>query len=207
MRILLTAFEPYDQWSENSSWLALVELLKHRPTNLELITRRYPVHLQRMQEKLLEDLSKPLDAVLHLGQSPGASAVKLESVALNIAGCLEEQGSELPCLIDAAPLAYRSTFPVGLCADRLKEHQIPALISYNAGTFLCNATLYLSLHQMVSAGASTQVGFMHLPLATEQVARENLNLPSLPISTLATAVYSILDVLASASKTAGEQVA
>jgi len=30
-RVLITAFEPFDRWSENSSWLALVELTRSLP--------------------------------------------------------------------------------------------------------------------------------------------------------------------------------
>ena len=38
--LLLTAFEPYDGWPENSSWLTLVELTKNLPSAPRLTTRR-----------------------------------------------------------------------------------------------------------------------------------------------------------------------
>lgn len=104
MRVLLTAFEPYDEWTENSSWLTLVELLKARPVSVELLTRRYPVDLAALQQRLEGDLEKKPDVVLHLGQSPGAAAIKLEAIALNVAGCVDENGQELPALVDASTL-------------------------------------------------------------------------------------------------------
>ena len=41
--VLITAFEPYDRWEANSSWLALVELTKDLPSEPRITTRRYPV--------------------------------------------------------------------------------------------------------------------------------------------------------------------
>ena len=49
---LITAFKPYDTWSENSSWLALVELTKDFPPGVEVTTRLYPVDFAEMKERL-----------------------------------------------------------------------------------------------------------------------------------------------------------
>lgn len=193
LKILVTAFEPYDDWSENSSWLALVELLKNRPTELELVTRRYPVDLPQLRSKLYKDLATPYDAVLHLGQSPGATGVKLESIALNIAGCIDEAGEELPQIVDSAPLAFSSQMPLGRWARLLRENQIPSLVSYHAGTFLCNATMYLTHHWYHSRRQNVPVAFIHLPLATEQVAAKSPALPSMSTETLARALRLILE--------------
>ncbi len=200
MRVLLTAFEPYDEWADNSSWLTLVDLLKDHPTSFELVTRRYPVDLPALQAKLSEDLASPYDAVLHLGQAPGASCVKLEAIALNIAGRVEDHGEELACLIESAPLAFRSQMPIGRWAEMLRQVGIPAKVSYHAGTFLCNATMYLTHHWVESRSWSTQVGFVHLPLAAEQVAAGGPALASLPAATLSRAVRLLLEDLASVSK-------
>ena len=54
--VLITAFDPYDQWDENASWLALVELTRELPTEAEITTRLYPVELNAMKEKLAVDL-------------------------------------------------------------------------------------------------------------------------------------------------------
>ena len=99
MRILLTAFEPYDIWDQNSSWEALVAFLHHRGTIPGLTTRRYPVDLGLLQERLHKDLSTGYDAVLHLGQFPGASRIQLEAIALNVAGMTEAAGDFFGSLI------------------------------------------------------------------------------------------------------------
>lgn len=55
-RVLVTAFEPFDAWKANSSWLTLVELTKDLPAGPELTTRLYPVDFAGLQQRLLEDL-------------------------------------------------------------------------------------------------------------------------------------------------------
>ena len=53
--ILITAFEPYGSWKENSSWLALVELTRDLPEDPKVVTRRYPVDFSTTRERLAED--------------------------------------------------------------------------------------------------------------------------------------------------------
>ena len=56
-RVLVTAFEPYDVWSENASWLALVELTRDLPVRPEVTTRLYPVDYAEMRKRLERDLA------------------------------------------------------------------------------------------------------------------------------------------------------
>lgn len=195
MRVLLTAFEAYDDWKENSSWLTLVEFLKNSPQHLDLVTRLYPVKLQSLRERLVDDLQDEFDVVLHLGQSPGSTAIKLESIAINVAGCVGEKGEELPALVQDGPLAFRTKLPVGEWASALKENEIPAVVSYHAGTFLCNATMYLTHYYSMDRDQPPQVGFVHLPLATEQVANTQPHSPSLPKSMMTKALTVLLEQL------------
>lgn len=195
VKILLTAFEPYEQWTDNSSWLTMVELLKRRPANCQLVTRRYPVDLPGVRESLHRDLEQGFDAVLHLGQAPGSTAIKLETVAINFAGRVDNSGEELNNILEDSPLAYRSQLPVGNWANILRQNDIPATVSYHAGTFLCNATMFLSLHQGQRLRHAGRVGFIHLPLTTRQAASGLVSMPSLPVEVLASAVRMIIDDL------------
>lgn len=196
MRILLTAFEPYDDWTENSSWLTLVELLKNRPASVELITRRYPVNLELLRTRLFDDLEKKPDFVLHLGQAPGTAALKLEALAVNVAGCVYENGRKLPALVEAGTLAFQSRMPLERWTEKLRSAGIPTVVSYHAGTYLCNATMYLSHHWCQEKSAQTPIGLVHLPLATEQIAGSGRSLASLPVATLAQALRLMLEDLA-----------
>jgi hypothetical protein len=139
VRILLTAFEPYDQWSSNSSWETIVELLRVRGTIPNVITRRYPVSLTRFQERLEVDLARGFDSIIHLGQAPGISQIHLEAIAINVAGVTEAEGADFGDLVVGGPVGYRSKFPLGIWASYLRQSGIPARVSYHAGTYLCNA--------------------------------------------------------------------
>lgn len=170
----------------------MIELLQERPKDIDLVTRRYPVELEGLRSNLAKDLKQPFDAVIHLGQAPGISSIKIEAVALNFAGCVEEQGEELPPIVTDGPVAYRSQMPVGRWAKLLREEKIPSFVSYHAGTFLCNATMYLTHHYFQDTSQVPKIGFLHLPLTTDQVAKMSNATPSLPVATMAQAVRHVL---------------
>ncbi|MEM8666826.1 MAG: pyroglutamyl-peptidase I [Planctomycetota bacterium] len=182
-RILLTSFEPYDRWPENSSWLALVDLTSWYDGTAELTTRRYPVDLSRMSELLRKDLQANFDFAIHLGQAPGSTLIKLESVGLNV----RSDGSPL---VTDAPEAYRSALPLDRCNEALLGAGIPAEVSHHAGTYLCNAELYLSQHYSSTFGMKTKSMFMHIPLAPAQAAADKSKLASMstPMSSAAVAM-------------------
>src|SRR5262249_60807581 len=83
-RVLLTAFEPYDRWKANASWLALVHLTHNLPEKPQITTRLYPVDFAEMKDPLAADLSGKFDYALHLVQAPGSSRIQLEAIGLNI---------------------------------------------------------------------------------------------------------------------------
>lgn len=190
-RILITAFEPYDRWKENSSWLALIDLTSWYEGDLEIATRRYPVDLPKLKAQLEDDLARNFDFAIHLGQSPGAAVIKLESVGLN----MRTNGE--PLLVDA-PTAYRSTLDLEGCLERLTDAGIPAKISHHAGTYLCNAALFLSQHFSEMMGRRTQSVFIHLPLTPGQVAAEGSALASMSTPMQSAAIALVADHLARA---------
>lgn len=163
-RILLTAFEPYHDWPENSSWLALMELTRRFDSRGQVVTRRYPTDLVEMTHRLGEDLTAGYDYAIHLGQASGTTAVKLEMIALNAID------AENP-LVAGAPVAYRTPLPMARWAQRLSSEGVPAIVSHHAGTHICNALFYFSQHLTEQRGLPTRCGLVHLPLAPQQVAQ------------------------------------
>src|ERR1700749_2502012 len=85
-RVLVTAFEPYDRWKTNASWLALVHLTQDLPSEPAITTRLYPVDFAVVRRKLSEDLEGNYDYAIHLGQAPGSGRIQLESVGINVGG-------------------------------------------------------------------------------------------------------------------------
>ncbi len=182
-RVLLTAFEPYDRWAENSSWLAMVELTGWYDGDVSLTTRRYPVDLTRMSAMMRDDLRDDYDLAIHLGQSPGSPVIKIEKVGLNS----RTDGSPL---IADAPAAYQASLPLDDCQRALTDAGIPSEVSHHAGTYLCNAALYLSQHYTRLFSLQTQSIFLHLPLSPAQAAKDSHRLASMstPMTSAAIAI-------------------
>lgn len=196
--VLVTAFEPYDNWPENSSWLTLVELTKSLPETPAITTRLYPVDFAEMRQRLSKDLAANFDYALHLGQAPGTGSVQLEAIGINIGGSSEHLPEEYKPLVAEGPVAYQSTLPLAVWATKLRKAGIPSQVSYNAGTFLCNAMLYLSQHFAEQQRLKTQTTFIHLPLETSQTLSSTEDSAAMPVGTLVSAVRLILEELATA---------
>jgi len=197
MKVLLTAFEPYDPWTSNSSWLTLVELTKDLPPGIDVRTRLYPVDYEQVRQRLTADLAEHYDVALHLGQAPGAAQIELEMIGINVRGSGEGTPDRFVPLADDGPDAYRSQLPLSDWMIALRQAGFPARLSFHAGTFLCNGTLYLSHHLVAKAKLSTQSTFFHIPLAPSQVINAEQNLASQPVAVTADAMRVILEQLRS----------
>jgi pyroglutamyl-peptidase len=192
LRILITAFEPYDVWKSNSSWLALVELTKELPERPKVVTRRYPVDFSTVRERLAEDLKLGFDYALHLGQAPGSTRIQFEAIAINVGGSSQQHPDTYRPLVEDGPVAYRSNLPLAAWAERLRELGIPAQVSYHAGTYLCNATMYYSCYLAERMSLPTQSVFIHLPLDYSQTCEKPHNHPALPTALAAAGIREIL---------------
>jgi pyroglutamyl-peptidase len=194
--VLITAFEPYDCWMSNSSWLALVALARELPGEPAVTTRLYPVDFAAVKQKLAADLAANYDYALHLGQAPGSTRIQLESIAINVGGSSREAPEQFLPLVEGGPIAYRSPLPLAEWGLRLREARIPAQISYHAGTFLCNATLYFSCYYAERLGLKTQSAFVHLPLDVSQTLEQAIDVAALPVESAVQALRIILAELA-----------
>lgn len=194
-RILVTAYGPYDDWAENSSWLALQALARDLPADFPVTTRLYPVDFEIVKYRLEQDVSEGHDAILHLGQAPGRATIGLEAIGINLALERGKRPDEAVPLIEAGPVAYGSHFPLSKWTAMLNAAGIPVEVSHHAGTYLCNAALYLSHYFAERAKYETAATFLHLPLDPIQVVASERNLPCLPVEVSARAVRILIDDL------------
>ncbi len=185
-RVLLTAFDVYDQWQENSSWLTLVELTRWFDMGDSLVTRRYPVDFPAVKQRLAEDMQKDYDLVLHLGQAPGSAVIRMEGFGINVGS------NDLP-LVEDGPSAFRTRLPLSQWNEQLQGRSIPSQVSYHAGTYLCNATLYMSQYFAECEQLRTDSTFIHLPLAPQQVVHSGKAMPSMSVPMMAAGVATILE--------------
>lgn len=195
-RVLLTAYGPYDDWPSNASWLVLQEVTRGLPPELDVVTRLYPVDFGEVATRLEQDLTAEVDVALHLGQAPGCGRIELESLAINCGRERHQRGEDAWPLVPGGPAAYQSSLPLAKWAHMLRNEGIPAEVSHHAGTYLCNAVMYLSHHLAMEKGLGVEAAFLHLPLDPSQVVDACAALASLPVELTARGIRLILDDIA-----------
>jgi pyroglutamyl-peptidase len=175
MKVLVTAFGPFDGRLKNASSLALYEL-KRKVSDLK--TRILPVDAVVAPARLKQALRqlRP-DALIMLGEAVGSGQIRLETTAWNeldfaIPDLAGRQPRGKKIIRDAADV-YHSTLPLQSIFVKLQEqHQV--CLSDDAGRYLCNQLFYVALAHLKKSSMSCLAGFIHLPLAqdypTEQAA-------------------------------------
>jgi len=199
--ILVTGFEPFGAHSVNPTEGLAKAVDGRRVGDFTVLSVVLPVHhadaAARLGPLLAE--SNP-EAVLHLGLAGGRARIALERVAINVmdyevpdnAGY---RASGEPC-VPGGPTAYSSTLPLPAMLKALVDEGIPAYMSNTAGTFLCNQTLYWTLHAVRDTPRPPRVGFVHFPLLPAMVATAGLEQPSMDFPLMLRAVETILGVIA-----------
>ena len=197
MRILITAFEPFQQETVNATMEALA-LLPDTAHGHVLTRRVLPVEFGKAitaVEELVEELSP--DAVICLGQATGRTDVTPERVAINVSDArIPDNGGfqpvDLPIREDG-PAAYFSTLPLRDMIAAMKNAGVPASLSNTAGTFVCNDLMYGLLDYLHRTGRHIPAGFIHIP-ATPAQACERPS-PSLAPETVAKGLLAAISTL------------
>lgn len=168
--VVLTGFEPFHGRTRNRSW----ELVRRLELPEDRERHCLPVDFARVREMVLGILETRPRALLMVGEAPTAE-VLVEQIALNAADVDEpDNAGRMPqnqLLVEGAPLAYRASWDARLVAGRMHQEGIPAVVSFHAGTFACNAALYFALHSLAQRDSGdgpdpspgTAVGFLHVP--------------------------------------------
>jgi len=191
MSILVTGFEPFGGDSFNPSQAVLAPLKEYcQQQGIDGVFAVLPVDSATVQDVLyglLETVRPSL--YLGLGLAAGRSALSVERIGVNLWDfSLPDNGGvrrEAVPIVENAPAAYFSTLPVQRMVRQCADRKIPFYISPSAGTYLCNAALYLSLHWAKEKGeAGMPAGFIHMPWSTDFVPRPGRN-TALPLEFMA----------------------
>lgn len=189
MKILITGFEPFGGESINPSWEA-VKLLPSEIDGHEVITKMLPCVFVKAGEVLDGFIQqyKP-DFVLCVGQAGGRANLTVEKVGINLMdGRIADnegfQPVDEPIKADGET-AYFSNLPVKAMVNAIRQAGIPASVSYTAGTYVCNYTLYVTMYLINRKYPDIKGGFMHIPFAPEQALTKPASTPTMPIETIA----------------------
>jgi pyroglutamyl-peptidase len=173
---LVTGFEPYAGRDFNPAAGVATRLDGTEIAGARVVGCILPASLSSIRQRIRQVLADvdPI-VVIGLGLWPGESVVRIERLATNVMDFeIPDNDGQRPVDqgVDAAgPPALFATLPVRAIQGALIEAGIPARLSSNAGTLLCNTTLYTFLSDIERSGRSAACGFIHLPYAPQQVAR------------------------------------
>jgi pyroglutamyl-peptidase len=161
--ILLAGFEPFDGRASNRSW-QVVDAVPAEPW-LEKV--QLPVDFAALRTIIPELAGRARKALVLCGESAQHEVVQVERVALNVLDArIPDNRGARPRFEEVAadaPLARYARWDAAQVAEALTQAGVTALVSHHAGTYACNASLYLALH---AASAPAIVGFLHVPVAT-----------------------------------------
>jgi pyroglutamyl-peptidase len=199
--ILVTGFEPFGAHSVNPTEGLAKAVDGRRVGDCAVVGVVLPVHhadAATRVDALLAEIDP--ETIVHLGLAGGRARIALERVAVNVmdyelpdnAGF---RASGEPC-VPGGPTAYFSTLPLPAMLRTLVAEGIPAYTSNTAGTYLCNQTLYWTLHAVRRMTRPPRVGFIHFPLLPAMVAASGLEQPSMDFPLMLRAVETVLGVIA-----------
>lgn len=212
---LITGSQPFAGLPTNPAELVLPFVEGMVAEGISVVTRATPVSFARLPTLLpaLIREHRPV-FVMALGLALGAPVVRAEAVGLNVAhfAIPDNEGARPLGGVPFAdgPAARRATWDAGEIAAAIVAAEVPARVSFHAGTHLCNLTLYTYLGALEAEGSPSPCGFLHLPYLPEQItwmmrqrggAPESapgspLELPSMALETQVTAVRAAIAALA-----------
>ena len=204
----MTGFEPFGAHSINPTEGLAKAVDGRRVGDFAVMGVVLPVHHADTASRLGALLAETNpEAILHLGLAAGRARVALERVAINamdyeVPDNAGYRASGEPC-IPGGPAAYLSTLPLPTIVKALVDEGIPAYTSNTAGTYLCNQTLYWTLHAVRNIPRPPRVGFIHFPLLPAMVAAMGLEQASMDFPLMLRAVETVLGVIAHGDGEAG----
>ncbi|MED5018669.1 pyroglutamyl-peptidase I [Paenibacillus chibensis] len=203
MKILITAFEPFGGDEINPTQRLLEDIAKESIQGAEIHTLLLPVVFDACSEKLIASIeSVQPDAVVCCGLASGRTSITPEQIAINLKevpkeSAIADNNGNRPyneAVNPDGPDGLFTRLPVRQMVEVMQQQGIPASISYSAGTFICNNTMYalldyIRLHDLPIAG-----GFVHFP-ASQDMAVHKPSLPFLSHETMLLGLKVIVGTL------------
>lgn len=204
MKILITGFEPFGGESVNPAYEA-VKLLPDMAGDIQIVKMEIPTVFGEAG-KVVETgiLQHQPDAVICVGQAGRRADIGVERVAINLVeASIPDNAGNQPMDVkvqEDGDTAYFATIPVKAMVKNIKDHGIPASISYTAGTYVCNSVMYDLLYLIDRKYPSIRGGFIHVPYATEQGVGKPVGTATMELSTISKALLYALEAVAGGDK-------
>ncbi|MCB2154595.1 pyroglutamyl-peptidase I [bacterium] len=171
MPILVTAFEPFSTYTENSSQWILEELRTLNGGSEDVQTLLLPVSYERAADVVLDELAKgSYDQILMLGMAGPTSEVRIETLARNrdeaeLPDCdgIVRRGCEI---LPDGPETLLPSFPRDDLKTIISNHGFTVEVSESAGRYVCNHTYFLVAAALTAGGGPFEAPlctFIHVP--------------------------------------------
>ena len=194
LRVLVTGFGRFPGAPSNPTERLVRDLrVRRRPglAHLQIAAETLPVTWEGSRQALAA-LRRELepDAILMFGLAGSARAIRVETRAVNVANRLRADAAgrtaAKAALAGSGPPALRSRADARRVLAAIRATGAKAQLSQDAGTYLCNATLWSALAE---SGPRTPVLFIHVPPISTRVpkARVRRKRPTLAALTRAAA--------------------
>jgi pyroglutamyl-peptidase len=198
--LLLTGYEPFDDYSINPSAEIAKSLDGRKIGKWSIIGSVIPLDYQSA-DQVLNDLieSNSPEIILCCGQANRA-VISLERIAVNAINVsrVDNKGyaPENDIIVSDAPAAYFSNINLPPLVEALNRESIPAYISYHAGTYGCNWILFKILHSIAQGKLDARATFIHVPpLPSQAIEKKNMSLATMPLATIVHALEIIIQNL------------
>lgn len=200
VRLLLTGFEPFGGSSVNPSERCVRALADDPPAGVEIATATLPCVDGACEQALLAAVhSSGPDAVIALGEHGRESALAFERLGVNLRDYRipDNAGATVrdEPVVAGAPAGYFSTLPVRSMCEAAVGAGVPARLSRDAGTFLCNQALFALLHAQAVGDIACPACFVHVPRLPEQSALDGRGQSSMTTSTACLGLRAAIGVL------------
>lgn len=171
--ILLTGFGPFPGVKANATAALVPELAEAASRALggwRIVAEVLPTEWQAGPVQLGHLLERHRPAVaLHFGVSSRATGFEIEARARNAASVSVTDAAgvrlEQSCISSGGADFLPASLPAQHVVERLRRRGLPAVLSRDAGTYLCNAILYSSLERALASPRQICSGFIHVPVA------------------------------------------
>lgn len=198
MKILVTGFDPFGGEPINPA----IESVKRLPDNIagaEIIKLEIPT----VRKKSLEKIEKAIneynpDVILSIGQAGGRFDISIERVGINLDDFRipDNEGNQIidePVFPDGEN-SYFVKLPVKSMVQNVQKNNIPASVSYTAGTFVCNHVLYGVMYLIEKKYKGKKSGFIHIPFLPQQVV-DKKNMPSMELDTIVKGLTAAIEAI------------
>ena len=195
-KVLITGFEPYWDYNENSSWAVAEKVAACTIEQVNISVEQMPVSFAKVAGAMHMAIERYCpDLIIMLGQSGGSDKVKLERVALNMMDAKRaDNDGYIPneeYIYKGGDAALFCNMPIKSLCAKIGEHGINVKISNSCGLYVCNRLYYEAL-MLCKEYPLMKAIFVHLPFYEGQPSAKP-NKPTMLLNDLNKAIQTIIE--------------